>query len=85
MNMDFFQEAYMHRDLSGDLHNTPWWQSLMGDPRFQQALQQNYHTRLLLGDSAYLKQLLRSETARQTFIEQVFHPAPEHLVNPDQE
>ncbi|MGZ4032579.1 MAG: hypothetical protein ACXVP5_08530 [Tumebacillaceae bacterium] len=83
MNWDFYEEAFTHRDLSGELHNTPWWQSLMGDTRFHQALQQNYHMRLLLGDSAYLKKLLLSETARVSFIEQVFHPAPEHLVNPD--
>lgn len=83
MNMDFYKEAYVHRDLSEELHHTPWWQSLNGDPRFQASLQRNYHMRLKLGDSAYLKKLLRSESERQAFIDQVYHPAPEHLVSSD--
>lgn len=83
MNLDFYKEAYEHRDLSNELHDTPWWQALMADSHFQTALQRNYHMRLLLGDSAYLKKLLRSEADRQSFIDQVFHPAPEHLAHPD--
>ena len=81
MNMDFYSEAFSHRNVSEQLHETPWWRSLMANEKFREALERNYHTRLMLGDSRYIKKLLRSEQERQTFIEQVFHPSPDHLVN----
>ena len=61
MNMDFFTDAYEHRKLSQELHETSWWQALAADTRFESALQRNYHMRVKLSDTSYLKQLLRSE------------------------
>ena len=85
MNMDYYHEVTDHRQLSEELHRTPWWDSLMHNDRFKEALHQNYHMRLQLGESSYLKKLLRSETERQTFLSQVYHPSPEHLTNTDED
>ncbi len=85
MNFNFFSEAKEHRILSEELYATAWWQALMNDPHFQSAFERNYHMRLKLGDSSYLKMLLDSECERRDFIEQVFHPEPEHLAAQDEE
>ncbi|KEO83479.1 hypothetical protein [Tumebacillus flagellatus] len=85
MNMDFYRDALDHRNLSEELHRTPWWDSLMHNDQFKNALQRNGHMRVQLADTSYLKKLLRSEQERQSFIEQVFHPAPEHLAAPDED
>lgn len=85
MNMDFFTDAYEHRQLSQELHDTPWWRALAADSRFESALQRNYHMRVKLSDTSYIKQLLRSESARRMFVENVYHPALEHLASLDDE
>lgn len=79
MYMDFDQGALDHRKLSEELHQTPWWNTLMHQKGFQDALQRNTHMRLRLGDASYLKKLLRSEAQRQAFLHQVYHPTPDHL------
>ena len=83
--MNFFTDAYEHRKLSHELHETPWWQELAADARFDTALQRNYHMRVKLSETSYIKQLLRSESERRMFIDQVYHPAPEHLTSRDDE
>ncbi|MBL0388631.1 hypothetical protein JJB07_18660 [Tumebacillus sp. ITR2] len=85
MNMDFYRDALDHRNLSEELHRTPWWDSLMHNDRFKNALERNYHARLQLGETSYLKKLLRSESERQSFIEQVYHPSPDQLATPDED
>jgi hypothetical protein len=84
MGLDFYAEAFEHRKLADELHDTPWWRSLMKDERFQKALERNYHMRLKMGEAAYLKKLLRSERERQSFVYNVLHPASEDLATPDE-
>jgi len=83
MNLDYFSDMFSQRDLSAQLHDTPWWQTLMANEQFSAALQQNYHMRLMLSRSSYLKKLLRSEADRQAFIHDVLNPAPEHRTAPE--
>lgn len=79
MNLDFWTEIKDHRQLSEELQETPWWQGLMNDTGFHAAYERNYHARLKLSDSRYLKKLMRSEKERRSFVEDVLHPEPEHL------
>lgn len=83
MNMDFYTDAFEHRKLSQELQETPWWQALAADNAFKTALQRNYHMRVKMSDTSYLKQLLRSESERRAFLYDVQHPAPEHLAARD--
>ncbi|HEU4963996.1 MAG TPA: hypothetical protein VFV52_09110 [Bacilli bacterium] len=80
---DFWSEVKDHRELTEELHDTPWWQGLMNDPHFHAAYESNYHARLKLSDSRYLKKLMRSETERRSFIDEVFHPGPNDLAAED--
>lgn len=79
MNEYSFADMFQHRHWSEELHETPWWQALMADPRFQAAYERNHHMRLKMSNTHYLKKLMRSESERQSFVAGVLHPAPDHL------
>ncbi|ARU62860.1 hypothetical protein CBW65_19165 [Tumebacillus avium] len=85
MGMGFWSEAKQHREATEHLHETPWWQELMNDPHFESSFQRNYYVRLKLSSADYIHKLMNSETERRAFIEEVLHPDPEHLANPDQD
>ncbi|TCP59219.1 hypothetical protein EV586_101435 [Tumebacillus sp. BK434] len=85
MGMGFWSEAKEHREATEHLHDTAWWQGLMNDPHFANSFQRNYDVRLKLSSTAYIRKLMNSEMERRAFIEEVLHPNPEHLANPDQD
>jgi hypothetical protein len=83
MNMFSLSDSLDQWKFSEELHETPWWHSLMNDQRFLAAYERNFHMRLKLSDTSYLKKLLRSEGERQAFVTGVLHPRPEDLATPD--